>query len=162
SSTPVDINGNMLAQGFQPAPLTDRSKAVLLGSGGISPAVSIPNELGMHTFVVEFRDYTGTRPLKTCYMKIGVVSGSQTITGNITSSRTLTNDTAWNLSGVVFVKDGAVLTIQPGTFIFGQPGTPPNTSVLVISRTATIEAHGTASRPIVFTSSQPFGQRTRG
>src|SRR5262249_20221936 len=43
-----------------------------------------------------------------------------------------------------------------------QPGTPPNVSVLVITRNATIEAHGTASRPIVFTSSQPFGQRTRG
>ncbi|HEX8026897.1 MAG TPA: hypothetical protein VF491_00470, partial [Vicinamibacterales bacterium] len=109
-----------------------------------------------------FRDYTGTKPLKSCYMKVGVVTSTQTITGNITSSRTLTNNTQWNLSGVVFVKDGAVLTIEPGTFIFGQPGTPPNVSVLVITRNSTIEARGTASRPIVFTSSQPFGQRTRG
>lgn len=162
SSSPVDINGNEQAEGFQPAAVTDKTKAVLLGAGGIAPAASIPNEPGMHTFVLEFRDYTATKPLKTCYMKIGIVNGVQTITGPITSSRTLTNDTQWNLSGVVYVKDGAVLTIEPGTFVFGQPGTPPNVSVLVITRNATIEAHGTASRPIVMTSSQPFGQRTRG
>jgi hypothetical protein len=162
SSSPSDMNGNTQEQGYQPTPLQDRTKAVLLGLGGIAPAVTIPSETGMHTFVVELRDYTGTRPLKTSYMKIGVVNGSQTISGEITQSRTLTNDTQWNLSGVVYVKNGAVLTIQPGTFIFGQPGTPPNTSVLVVTRAATIEAHGTAARPITLTSSQPFGQRTRG
>lgn len=162
AASPVDIHGHTAADGFDPAPLESVSKAVLLGAGGAAPAVTMPNEPGMHTFVVELRDYTGTRPLKTAYMKVGVVTGAQTLTGAITTSRTLTNDTQWNLSGVVFVKEGAALSIEPGTFIFGQPGTPPNISALVIARTGTIEARGTRARPIVFTSSQPFGERTRG
>ncbi len=157
----TDINGNTPAQGFAAARLTDRSKANLLGAGGIAPAVAMPNELGMHTFVVELRDYTGTRPLKTSYMKVGVVSTTTTLTGDITTSRTLTNDVAWQISGLTTVKNGAVLTIQPGTFVYGLPGSQP-ASVLLISREGRIEAAGTEARPIVFTSSRPFGQRQRG
>jgi hypothetical protein len=157
---PTDINGNTAAQGFQPMQLTDATKAVLIGSGGTFPAVSMPNELGMHTFVVQLRDYTGTHPLKTAYMKVGVVQGSADLTGDITSDRTLTNDTEWHLRGGVFVKNGATLTIEPGTFIFGQSGTPP--SLLLITQTGKIMAKGTRSRPIIMTSDEPFGQRNRG
>jgi hypothetical protein len=160
SSSAVDINGNTQAQGFQPATLQDRTKAVLLGAGGIG-AASIPSETGMHTFVVELRDYTGTKPLKTAYMKIGVVTGVQNLSGDITTSRTLTRDTQWNIQGLVFVKNNAVLTIESGTFVVGQPGSQPP-SALIVTRTGTIEAHGTKSRPIVMTSSQDFGQRQRG
>jgi hypothetical protein len=156
----TDINGNTAAEGFEPAPLTDASKAVLIGSGGKFPAVTMPAEFGMHTFVVQLRDYTGTRPLKTAYMKVGVVKGSSDLTGDITADRTLTNDTAWQLTGGVFVKNAATLTIEPGTFIFGKSGTPP--SVLVITQNGRIMAKGSRSRPIVFTSAQPFGQRNRG
>src|SRR6185436_5953676 len=42
----VDKNGSTLAQGFQPAQLQDVSKGTLIGSGGVFPTVSIPNELG--------------------------------------------------------------------------------------------------------------------
>jgi len=151
----TDFGGRTAQQGFQAATLSARNKAVLLSS------VSMPNELGMHTFVVELRDYTGTRILKTSYMKVGVISGTETITGPITTSRTLTNDKQWNLQGIVYVKDGAVLTIQPGTFVVGQPGSNP-ASALIITRSGTIEAKGTKSRPIIMTSAAPFGQRTRG
>lgn len=159
--TVTDINGRTEAQGFLPQRLTDRTKAVLLGTGGIAGPVTIPSEFGMHTFVVELRDYNGLRVLKTSYMKIGVVRRTETISGDITTSRTLTNDVEWRLSGLVFVKNNAVLTIEPGTFIVGLPGSQPP-SALIITRNATIEARGTAARPIVMTSSQPFGQRQRG
>jgi hypothetical protein len=161
TSAPTDMNGNPMSQGFQPTVLQERTRAILLGSGGISPAVSVPSEPGMHTFVVELRDYTGTRPLKTAYMKIGVVTSVQTLSGDITADRTLTRDTQWNLQGIVFVKNNAVLTVEPGTFIIGQPGSQPP-SALVVTRNGTIEAHGTRSRPIIMTSSQNFGQRQRG
>lgn len=161
TATVTDINGRTLADGFLPAQLSDRSKANLLGPGGIAAAVTMPNELGMHTFVVELRDYTGTRPLKTAYMKVGVVSATETLTGEITSNRTLTNDKAWEISGLVTVKNGAVLTVQPGTFVYGRPGSQP-ASVLLITREGRIEAAGTEARPIVFTSNRPFGQRQRG
>ena len=156
----TDIFGNTTAQGFRPAQMADAAKAVLIGDGGIFAAASMPGDLGMHTFVVQLRDYTGTRPLKTSYMKVGVVKGAADLTGDITADRTLTNDTRWNLKGGVSVKNGATLTIEPGTFIFGQPGTPP--SLLLITQNGKIMAKGTKARPIVMTSSQPFGQRNRG
>src|SRR5262245_1968016 len=43
SSSPVDIDGNSQSTGFQPQVLTDKTKAVLLGAGGIASAVSMPN-----------------------------------------------------------------------------------------------------------------------
>ncbi len=157
---PTDINGNTAAQGFVPMQIEDVSKAILIGPGGRFPAAVMPAEYGMHTFAVELRDYTGSRPLKTCYMKVGVVRGSAELTGEITADRTLTNDTAWNLRGGVYVKNNATLTIEPGTFIFGQPGTPP--SVLLITQNGKINAKGTRARPIVLTSAQPVGSRNRG
>ena len=157
----TDINGNTLAQGFQPVQLDAVTKGVLIGSRGKFPAMSVPNELGMHTLVVQLRDYTGTRVLKTSYMKIGVVGQASDLQGDVTSDKTLTNDTQWNLKGIVFVKNGATLTIEPGTFIMGQPGSQPP-SALVVSPTGKLMAKGTRARPIVMTSAQPFGQRARG
>lgn len=159
--TAQDIGGKSAADGFQPTPLTDATKATLLGDGGRFPAIAMPNEPGMHTIVVQLRDYTGTRVLKTAYMKVGVVGGTTAITGEITADRTLTNDTLWEIRGIVYVKNNATLTIQPGTFVQGQPGTTPP-SALIVTQSGKINANGTKARPIVMTSSQPFGQRQRG
>lgn len=157
----VDITGATEANGYQAAPLTAATKAVVAGAGGKFPAITIPSELGMHTIVVQLRDYTGTRILKTSYMKIGVVKGVTTISSDITADRTLTNDTQWNLQGIIYVKNNATLTIEPGTFVVGQPGTTPP-SALIITQNGKIMANGTKARPIVMTSSLPFGQRARG
>jgi len=59
----------------------------------------------------------------------------------------------WIISGVVRVKGGAVLTIDPGTFISADPAvTTGANGVLVITKTGKIDAEGTAEAPIVFTS----------
>lgn len=157
----TDINGKTPAQGFQAVQLTDGVKQTLIGAGGRFPALTIPSELGMHTLVVQLRDHSGARVLKTAYMKIGVVSGSTTISGDITADRTLTNDTAWHIQGVVYVKNGATLTVEPGTFVIGEPGTTPP-SAIIVTQNGKIVASGTKSRPIIMTSSLPFGQRARG
>lgn len=57
----------------------------------------------------------------------------------------------------LFVQPGATLTIEPGTVIQGEQG-----AVLVITRGAKIIADATADKPIVLTTAQPEGQRTRG
>jgi hypothetical protein len=158
---PTDINGNTLTDGFQPMQMADATKAVLIGSGGKLPAITIPDELGMHTIAVQLRDYTGTHVLKTSYMKIGVVKLTQTISSDITSDLKMTNDIEWHLKGVIYVKNGAILTIDPGTFVVGEPGTTPP-SALIVTVNGRIMASGTKSRPIIMTSSQPFGQRSRG
>ena len=84
----------------------------------------------------------------------------RTITGNITADQTWYGDTVYTISGFVKVTDGATLTIQPGTRIVGDYGTPG--SSLWILRGARIEANGTADAPVVFTSSRPDGQRNAG
>ena len=109
----TDAFGNTAAQGYQANAMVNASKAVVLGTGGLFPAATVPDELGMHTIVIELRDYAASRVLKTAYQKIGVVKGTTTVTGEITSDRTFTNDTLWNLSGIVFVKNNATLTIEP-------------------------------------------------
>ena len=157
----TDINGNTFDQGYQPMRLGAVTQGVLLGDGGRFGALSVPSDFGMHTLVVQLRDYTGSEILKTSYMKIGAVKGAATITGDVTADRTLTNDTRWDLKGIVYVKGGATLTIQPGTFVMGQPGTTPP-SALIVTQNGKINAAGTQSRPIVLTSSLPFGERTRG
>jgi hypothetical protein len=160
-SAAVDIEGNTVTAGFQPTSLADATKATLIGSGGRFAALTVPDEPGMHTIVVQLRDYTGTRVLKSAYQKIGVVKGTTAITGEITADRTLTNDTLWEIRGIVYVKNNATLTVDPGTFVQGQPGTTPP-SAIIVTQNGKINASGTKSRPIIMTSSQPFGQRQRG
>jgi fibronectin type 3 domain-containing protein len=75
----------------------------------------------------------------------------ETISGAITSDRTLTRDVTYLLSGAVFVRSGATLTIEPGTTIFGENTTQ---GTLVIDQGGMIHANGRADAPIVFTSDQ--------
>lgn len=83
--------------------------------------------------------------------------GVVTVGAHVTTSRTFFRDSVYRLTSFVQVANGATLTIQDGTRIEGDPG-----SALFITRGARIEASGTAAKPIVFTSSQPVGQRRAG
>lgn len=161
-TSPVDIFGNTFNEGFRIVRLPEATKQVLLGASGlIGGSVTVPTELGMHTLVVELRDYTGTKILKTAYAKIGVVDQFVDVRGNVTSNTTWTNTKAYKLSGLVYVQGGATLTIEPGTFVIGQPGSQPP-SAIVVTRSGKINATGSRTRPIIMTSSLPFGQRNPG
>jgi hypothetical protein len=83
----------------------------------------------------------------------------ETLNGEITANRTLTADRQWILDGVVLVKGGAVLTIEPGTIIRAKIGTK---AALVIDRGSKLIADGTATKPIVFTSGKDAGSRAPG
>ena len=74
------------------------------------------------------------------------------VNGHITSDTTWTNDNIYILNKKVAVQDGATLTIEPGTIIKGSPGTDSMASALVIARGGKLMAEGTASQPIIFTS----------
>ncbi len=89
-----------------------------------------------------------------------IAPGAAVIASNITASRTLYKDTLYTLQGFVQVTNGATLTIQAGTVIQGDFATVG--SSLFITRGAKISAIGTATAPIVFTSSRPVGQRQAG
>ncbi|RAI99690.1 hypothetical protein LX64_04235 [Chitinophaga skermanii] len=82
--------------------------------------------------------------------------GDSTINTNITANLTLRSCKKYKLSGLVYVKNGATLTIEPGTRIEGIKGSPGGT--LIVTRGSKIIADGTASCPIVFTSDQTSPQ----
>ena len=87
------------------------------------------------------------------------VPTSTTLSGNITSTTTLTSDKEWVLKGYVYVTDGAKLIIQPGTTIKSDIS---EKGALCIERGAQIVAEGTAAKPIIFTSGRAVGERTPG
>jgi hypothetical protein len=86
--------------------------------------------------------------------------GDAVINQDLSASRTLHADTTYTISGYIKVASGAVLTIEPGTTIVGD--TAVSGSSLWILRGARIEANGTATAPIVFTSQRAVGNRKPG
>lgn len=64
----------------------------------------------------------------------------------------------YTLDGLVFLEEGATLNIAPGTVVRGlsanDVSTGDNTSALIITRGAKINAIGTAEMPIIFTAAE--------
>lgn len=162
SVQPSDIFGNGV-DNFQAVRLGNLTKQVVVGTGGLllQQALPVPEEYGMHTLVVELRDYLGGRVIKAAYFKFGVVRGMRDLPQEIASDLTLSNEYGWRINGVVQVRNRATLTIEPGTILIGMPGSQPP-SVLLVTTSGKLVAEGTRARPIIMTSSQPIGQRQRG
>ncbi len=68
------------------------------------------------------------------------------------SKVTWTADKVIELRGLVKVKSGGELTIEPGTIIKGRPGQGASASALLVARGGKIYANGTAAQPIIFTT----------
>ena len=76
--------------------------------------------------------------------------------GRISQNLTLKAAYTYKLRGLVYVTNGAILTIEPGTKIVGELNRQGG---LVITRSAKIIADGTPDKPIVFTSEAVNPQR---
>jgi hypothetical protein len=77
------------------------------------------------------------------------------VNGNITTSQTWTSENEYVLGQVIYVTNGATLTIEPGTVIRGEPESSEGANdpgTLVITRGSKIRALGTENEPIVFTN----------
>ena len=83
-----------------------------------------------------------------------------TITTSITTNTTWTSGNTYLLQGQIYVKNGATLTIQPGTVIQGDKSVAG--SGLFVCQGSKLVANGTVSQPIVFTSNQAAGARAIG
>jgi hypothetical protein len=95
------------------------------------------------------------------------------LVGKISASRTLSPGKTYKLKGVVYVTDGAKLTIKPGTVITTGEAVnykvDPSSAVvnsiagvLVVTKGASLNAVGTPSEPIIFTSPKASGSRVAG
>ncbi len=80
-----------------------------------------------------------------------------TLQGRISKDTVLKKQNTYILKGLVYMVNNATMTIEPGTVIKGSySGT--DVAALVITRGAKIQANGTATAPIVFTSASPNPQ----
>lgn len=79
-------------------------------------------------------------------------TSNKVVSSNISANTTWYADTVYQLGGRITVEPGVTLTIQPGTIIKGEAGTGANATALLIARGATLNAAGTATLPIIFTS----------
>lgn len=132
---------------------TDNS-AVATVSGGVVTGVT----LGTANITAVSQD----DPTKTAVCAIAVIpsNGQQiTVSGDITSDSKWYANARYFLSGFVYVKNNATLTIEPGTIIKGVSGSK---AALMIERGSKIMAQGTSTSPIIFTSDKPAGQRASG
>ncbi len=82
------------------------------------------------------------------------------VTTDITTNTTWTADKTYKLTGLIYVRNNATLTIQAGTVVkgvFTSTGT-----ALIITKGAKLNAIGTSAAPIVFTSDKAAGLRSPG
>lgn len=86
----------------------------------------------------------------------GTTTENTILEGRISENRTLKANYTYKLRGLVYVVNGAILTIEPGTKIVGENGKQGG---LIITRSCKIIADGTAEKPIVFTSEAATPQR---
>ncbi|PQA58355.1 IPT/TIG domain-containing protein [Siphonobacter curvatus] len=89
------------------------------------------------------------------------------VSNEIAASTTWEASKVYVIKGFVYVRSGATLTIQPGTIIKGglpaqDPSGQQRGGTLIVQPGAKLMAIGTASQPIVFTSSKAAGSRNYG
>lgn len=81
------------------------------------------------------------------------------LTGTLSANTTLSATRDYLLSGTVIVPSGVTLTIPAGTRIYGAVSPA---GALLVKQGGKIDAQGTATNPIVFTSEKSAGSRSAG
>jgi hypothetical protein len=113
------------------------------------------------------KNWTSWDPKNATY---GAVSDSTTLNDAsgekaITTTVTLDASKVYLLKNICVVKSGAKLVIPAGTVIRGRANTaasPKEYACIVVERGGQIDVQGTASKPVVMTSSKAVGSRDRG
>ncbi len=88
------------------------------------------------------------------------IPGAVSLSGDLSANRTLSADSVYQIMGTVRVPNGVTLTIPAGTLIYGNNNTSQN--AIVVSKGGQIIANGTATKPIIFASQFPQGERSAG
>lgn len=116
--------------------------------------------MGSHRFILNKINYLMKKTLSIA-LAVGALAASASaaiinVTGPITSDTTWTSNNQYILTDIIYVKNNATLTIQPGTIVRGEPRSGPayDPGTLVITRSGQINAVGTPSNPIIFTTAK--------
>lgn len=110
--------------------------------------------IGGHSLEFTLTDANGTTTSFTHVLTVTEQSedGTVIIANNIAANATWTKNNIYILSSRIVVLSGATLTIEAGTIVKGQAGAGANATALIIARGGKLNANGTASEPIIFTS----------
>lgn len=84
------------------------------------------------------------------------------VTANVTSDTTWSSSNVYYLRAQIYVKNNATLTIPAGTIILVDTSATVVGAGLFVTKGAKLNAIGTATSPIVFTSDKPAGFRNKG
>ncbi len=103
-------------------------------------------------FTFTATDIDGDVATVTHVLTVGAAQTTFSVTENITEDATWTTGNVYVLETRVAVESGATLTIEEGVVIKGAAGTGANATALLVARGATLNAVGTATAPIIFTS----------
>lgn len=134
---------------------TNIATVPLTGTTATAPFeyTAVPADAGKN-LVFEFRvtDVDGDFAVATHVLTVEAEETVIRVADNITADVTWETGKVYILGGRVSVEAGATLTIEPGVVVKGEAGSGANATALVIARGAKINAVGTASAPIIFTS----------
>ncbi|WP_111669116.1 autotransporter outer membrane beta-barrel domain-containing protein [Algoriphagus litoralis] len=97
-------------------------------------------------------DTDGDQAKATHVLTVGAEATTIRVTNNITADQTWETGKTYILGGRITVTSGATLTIQEGVVVKGEAGTGANATALIIARGGKLNANGTATAPIIFTS----------
>ncbi|MGM0944110.1 MAG: hypothetical protein ACQEW9_02940 [Bacteroidota bacterium] len=103
-------------------------------------------------FVFTVTDTDGDQATATHVLNVGAEATVIRVESNITSNQTWESGKTYILGGRIVVEDGATLTIEDGVVVKGEVGTGANATALIIARGGKLNANGTATAPIIFTS----------
>ncbi|MEI8134023.1 MAG: choice-of-anchor D domain-containing protein [bacterium] len=120
-----------------------------------------PSSVGAKTASLDFRHNAPSGSTKSVSLtgKGIIVYGQDVLQDSIKGNVTLTNDRTWLIRGYVYIVNGSTLNIEPGTVIYGEKSTK---GCLIVERGGKLNAKGTPTEPILFTSQQAPGQRAAG
>lgn len=134
---------------------TNIATVPLTGTSAFAPFeyTAVPSDAGKN-LVFEFRatDVDGDFAVATHVLTVQAEETVIRVTDNITADVTWETGKVYILGGRISVESGATLTIQEGVVVKGEAGSGANATALVIARGAKINAVGSASSPIIFTS----------
>ncbi|MFP8487833.1 hypothetical protein ACKGJO_01945 [Gracilimonas sp. Q87] len=108
-----------------------------------------PTAIGTGTVDLIITDADGLTEDATAIINI---SNTIIVTDNITSNTTWRDGKTYILGGRIAVEAGATLTIEGGAVVKGEAGTGSNATALLVARDATLNANGSETAPIIFTS----------
>ncbi len=143
TASPIAISGN---------PTTATNQAIVFAI----PASAVVG--GTLTAVITGTDNQNLNSTPVTFT-VTVSDVANVLTGTPAADVTLTAGTPWTVKNQYIIASGRKLTVNPGAIVKGDKATK---GVIIIQPGGQLIAEGTAAQPIIFTSSQPIGERDRG